>query len=256
VIDEYLGAGEYAGKGNREAYLTALENTVDTSTHAVISGKAPKGATLRLRKEFSTPTWEGSFTDRLDSTMKVGTDGRYTWHVNQSTRPVVQDKLVEITENQPVRSQSFQGGPTTIGQAVDHTFTVTETGIDVMQVDLDWPTPDDLDLEVYRKNADGSLTEVGGSGNTVGEKEQTQIAAPAPGDYVLRVINFASVAPSYTLTATLFDSTLISSDEVPGLIEAWTLTCEKDGRVLQRVPVVIDRGQHVRVDLSECAKRW
>ncbi|GAA2114339.1 M14 family zinc carboxypeptidase [Nocardioides bigeumensis] len=256
VVDEYLGAGAYAGKGNREAYLAALENAVDTATHAVISGKAPKGATLRLRKEFSTPTWEGSFTDRLNSTMKVGMDGRYTWHVNQSTRPVVQDKLVEITEDQPVRSQSFQGGPTTVGQSVDHPFTVTETGIDVLQVDLDWPTPDDLDLEVYRKNADGSLTEVGSSGNSVNEKEQTQIGAPAPGDYVLRVINFASIAPSYTLTATLFDSAVVSSEEVPGLIETWTLTCEKDGRVLQRESVVVDRGQQVRVDLAECSRRW
>jgi hypothetical protein len=29
VVDEYLGAGEYAGKGNREAFLLALENAVD-----------------------------------------------------------------------------------------------------------------------------------------------------------------------------------------------------------------------------------
>ena len=119
----------------------------------------------------------------------------------------MQDKLVEITEDEPVRSQTYQGGPTTVGQHVDHPFTVTETGIDLLQVDLDWPTPDDLDLEVYKKNADGSLTEVGSSGNFVGEKERAEIGAPAPGDYVLRVINFASTTPTYTLTATLFDST-------------------------------------------------
>ena len=50
VIDEYLGAGPYAGKGNREAYLIALENAVDPTTHSVLTGKAPAGATLRLRK--------------------------------------------------------------------------------------------------------------------------------------------------------------------------------------------------------------
>ena len=49
---------------------------------------------------------------------------------------------------------------------------MTETDVDLLKVDLDWPTPDDLDLEVYRKNADGSLTEVGSSGNSVGEKER------------------------------------------------------------------------------------
>ncbi len=256
VVDEYLGAGEYAGKGNREAYLAALENTVDTATHAVITGKAPKGATLRLRKQFSTPTWESSFTDTLDTTMKVGPTGRYTWHVNQSTRPVVMDKLVEITSDEPVRSQSYAGGPTAVNQTVDHPFTVTETGMDVLQVDLDWPTPDDLDLEVYRKNADGSLTQVGSSGNAPGEKERAEIAAPTPGSYVLRVINFASVSPTYDLTATLFDSQVVSSTEVPGLIETWTLTCEKDGRVLQRESVVVDRGDQAKLDLKECSKRW
>ena len=256
VIDEYLGAGAYAGKGNREAYLAALENTVNTATHSVISGSAPKGATLRLRKQFATPTWESSFIDNLNTTMKVGSNGKYAWHVNQSTRPVVMDKLVEITEDEPVRTETYQGGPTTVGQEVDHPFTVTETGIDLLQVDLDWPSPDDMDLEVYKKNADGSLTEVGSSGNFVGEKERAEIGAPAPGDYVLRVINFASTSPTYTLTATLFDSTVVSSEEVPGLIETWTMTCEKDGRVLQQESVVVNRGQQAKVNWSECAARW
>ncbi len=256
VIDEYLGAGTYAGKGNREAYLVALENTVNAATHSVITGKAPKGATLRLRKQFSSPTWAGSFTDTLNSSMLVGATGKYTWHVNQSTRPVVQDKLVEITEDKPVRSQTFTGGATSIGDSVDHAFKVTESNMDVLEVALDWPTPDDLDLEVYRKNADGTLTQVGTSGNAPGEKEKAEIAAPAPGDYVLRVINYASVAPSYTLAATLFDSTTVSSETVPGLIESWTLTCEKAGKVLQSVPVVVDRGQQAKVDLSTCARRW
>ncbi|MGH3345383.1 MAG: PPC domain-containing protein, partial [Nocardioides sp.] len=174
---------------------------------------------------------------------------------NQSTRPVVQEKLVEITEDQPVRSQSYQGGPTTVGQEVDHDFTITETGIDVLQVDLDWPSPDDLDLEVYKKNADGSLTEVGSSGNFVGDKESVEIGAPETGDYVLRVINFASTTPTYDLTATLFDSTVVSSEEVPGLIENWTLTCEVGGKVLQQVPVIIDRGEQSKIDLSTCINR-
>jgi hypothetical protein len=83
-----------------------------------------------------------------------------------------------------------------------------------------------------------------------------QIAAPEPGTYVLRVINFASVSPTYTVTATLFDSAVVDSTEVPGLIESWTLSCEKNGRVLEQVPVVVDRGQQVKVDLKTCASRW
>ena len=55
-IDEYLGAGAYAGKGNREAYFIALENTADATKHSVIEGTGPPGAQLRLRKAFLTET--------------------------------------------------------------------------------------------------------------------------------------------------------------------------------------------------------
>ena len=55
VVDQYLGTGEYAGTGNRGAYLVALEHTIDTRYHGVLKGKAPKGATLRLKKVFDTP---------------------------------------------------------------------------------------------------------------------------------------------------------------------------------------------------------
>lgn len=253
VVDEYVGAGQYAGKGNREAYLIAFESAVSRTSHAVISGKAPVGATLRLRKEFSTPTWspENDFTDSLETTM-VTSGKTFAWDVNQSTRPVVQSRLVKLLGEEPTRSETFTGtaAPTT---SVDHELVVTEADQEIMQVELDWPTPDDLDLEVYRKNADGSLTEVGSSGNFVGDKEKATINAPTPGTYVLRVINFASVSPTYTLTASLFNAT---EQTTAPLVEAWTLTCEKSGQVLQTVPIVVDRGQQVSVDLKECTRRW
>ena len=43
VVDEYLGAGEYAGKGNREAYLIALEHAAANASHGRIVGSAPRG---------------------------------------------------------------------------------------------------------------------------------------------------------------------------------------------------------------------
>jgi hypothetical protein len=251
VVDEYLGAGAYAGKGNREAYLVAFEDAVSRTSHAVISGKAPAGATLRLRKQFSTPTWspENDFTDSLESSMV--TSGRsFTWDVNQSTRPAVQARLVKLLDEEPTRSEIFSGTAAP-GSSVDHELVVTEADQEILQVVLDWPTPDDLDLEVYRKNADGSLTEVGSSGNFVGEKEKATINAPAPGTYVLRVINFASVSPTYTLTAGLYNAT---EQTTAPLVEAWTLTCEMDGQVLQTVPVIVERGQHVKVDLQACGR--
>ena len=95
-------------------------------------------------------------------------------------------------------------------------------------------------------------SEVGSSGNFVGEKERVLLQDPEQGSYVLRAINFASVAPSWTLTASLFDA---ETSTVPGLVENWTLTCERDGRVVERVPVVIDRGQQLRVNLIACGRR-
>jgi hypothetical protein len=250
VVDQYLGAGQYAGKGNREAFLIALENAVDPATHSMLTGKAPAGATLRLRKTFATPTWDGVVQDTLDTTMSVGPDGRYTWHVNPSTRPVVMDRQVETVSGEPVQKESWTG-TTPPGQATDQEFTIDQA-VDLFEVQLDWPTPDDLDLEIYRKNADGSLTQVGGSGNFVGEKERALLQDPEPGTYVLRVINFASVTPSWTLTASLFTT---DSRTVAGLVETWTMTCERDGRVIQRVPVTVDRGQRLRVDLTACGRR-
>src|SRR3712207_9224668 len=102
-----------------------------------------------------------------------------------------------------------------------------------------------MDLEVYRRNADGSLAQVGSSGNSVAEKERVLLQDPEQGTYVLRAVNFASVTPSWTLTASLFEA---QTSTAPGLVENWTLTCERDGRVLERVPVVVERGQQLRVD--------
>jgi hypothetical protein len=89
VVDEYVGAGAYAAKGNREAFLIALENAADPGRHSVITGTAPAGATLRLSKTFGTPTSFGPIRDRLLSTLVVPSGGKFTWHVNPSTRPSV-----------------------------------------------------------------------------------------------------------------------------------------------------------------------
>ncbi|OAH13083.1 carboxypeptidase T precursor [Streptomyces jeddahensis] len=251
VVDEYLGSGQYAGKGNREAFLLALESAVDPESHSVISGKAPEGATLRLKKTFATPTWSGTIKDTLDTTMTVGEGGSYTWHVNPSTRPVVKARQIEVISSEPLKRQTYTG-TTTPTQPSDQEFTV-DRAADVLEVKLDWATPDDLDLYVFRKNADGSLSQVGSSTGSVGEKERVLRDDPEQGTYVLRVENWASVAPSWTLTASLYDAT---ADEVGGVIENWTLSCEKDGKVLEQVPVVVDRGQRVKADLKTCAKKW
>jgi hypothetical protein len=90
-------AAEYAR--NREAYLVALRSTADTARHAVLEGRARPGTILRAHKEQDSQTlpvlldFAGTtgaslpFHDVLDTTMTVGSSGRFAWHVNQSTRP-------------------------------------------------------------------------------------------------------------------------------------------------------------------------
>ena len=256
VVDQYLGAGDYEGQGNREAYLTALESTADASMHSLIQTRAPAGATLRIRKQFATPTYDGSsFTDHLESSMTVPANGRAAWHVNPSTRPLVQERQQEVLASEPTSEQTFTSStPLLPTQHEDVEFTV-DAPADLMEVSLDWPTPDDYDLEVYRENADGSLTQVASSGAFVGEKETATLEAPTPGTYVLRVINFASVSPTWTMTAGLYDTTSETVGE--GLVENWTLTCERpDGTVLQTVAVVVERGQVTKPNLATCRTRY
>jgi carboxypeptidase T len=90
MADFYFGEGAHAGKGNREAWLIALESTANAARHSVIQGSGPAGAVLRLHKTFDTPNNDGStFKDTLDSTTVVPAGGSYTWHTNPSTRPLI-----------------------------------------------------------------------------------------------------------------------------------------------------------------------
>ena len=249
VVDEYLGAGEYAGKGNREAFLVALEAAVDRSSHAVLEGRAPEGATLRLVRAGSIPTWDaGSFEERVETTLEAS--GAFRWHVNPSTRPIVMSRRAAILAEEPATSETWEGMTPPLNESADTTW-VLPADADAAQISLDWLAPDDLDLEVYRQEADGTLTKVGSSGNVPGLKEQVLLSEPTAGTYILRVINFAAVTPTYTLTAETFQTDVVIT---PGLVEAWTLTCEVDGEVLQRIPVIVDRGQQAKVDLRPCER--
>ncbi|HEU5083390.1 MAG TPA: M14 family zinc carboxypeptidase [Acidimicrobiales bacterium] len=252
VVDEYLGAGEYAGKGNREAYLIALEAAIDPTTHSIVAGDATPGATLRLTRTGSTPTWTGSFTDTVDTVLRVPADGRFEWHTNPSTRPLAMSKRFQVLAEEPTEEEVFTGTVPAPAEHVDVEWQVDQPAT-IANVALDWSLPDDLDLEVYRKEADGSLTQVGSSGSFVGEKELATFMDPQPGTYVLRVINFAAVpGQPFTLTATTH---LADTETTTGLIEAWTLTCEVDGEVVEQVPVIVDRGQRVLVDLEVCGPK-
>jgi murein tripeptide amidase MpaA len=257
VIDEYLGTADYhedefTGRGNREAYLIALEAALDPSTHAIIAGDAYPGTTLRLTRTGSMPTWdpEVTFSDTVETELVVPADGRFEWHVNPSTRPIQMAKRFQVLADEPTQSfveNRAAPGPT---EHVDVPWKI-DTATDVANVAIDWPLPDDIDLEVYRVSADGTEKLVGSSGNFVDAKERTTFPAVA-GDYVIRIINFAAVpGQPVTVTAETFAA---EQETVSGLIENWTLTCERDG-VVEQVPVIVDRGQRVTVDLDVCGPK-
>jgi hypothetical protein len=99
VVDQYLGTGSLAGKGNRGAFLAALEHAASSAEHATIAGRAGRGAELTLRKDFEL--WTNPFlqpdgtvrpvplAEHLTSAMDVtSSDGRFAWSVNPSLRPV------------------------------------------------------------------------------------------------------------------------------------------------------------------------
>ena len=265
VVDEYLGAGIYAGKGNREAYLIALANAADARHHSVLSGKAPAGAVLTLVKQFPTKTSQTdafgnpvTIADRLETTLTVPSGGKYTWHVNGSTRPEVMEHRVRILAEEPTREETTTRAAVvwTPGDHVDIPFSLPETGVGALRVKLDWPTPDDLDLEVYYVKPDGSLLEVGSSGNFILEKEEALIELPEPGSYILRVINFASVTTTFTTTVGLYG--FVGEDVFGGnIVESYSLSCARpDGTVLQTTAVTVDRGRTARVDLRDCVRRF
>ena len=273
TVASYFGAGKTAGRGNREAFSIALAAAADRTYHSVIAADAPVGALLRLQKTFKTlsspvregetqftsdPGSEGStiaVTDALDTTM-VST-GHVEWHVNPSTRPAVMERRVYGVQDEPTRTWKHDGTAPALNQHVDVPFTLTAADASAqLDVDLDWPTPDDLDLEVFRKD-DEHLSSVGQSGNTAGQKEHVSVEHPIPGAYVLRVVNYASVAPTFTLTAATFREGVTKVHPALAPFEEWTLSClTPAGAVLQQQKVLVSRGDRVVVDLGECRRRW
>ncbi|MGH2981320.1 MAG: M14 family zinc carboxypeptidase, partial [Solirubrobacterales bacterium] len=276
VVAEYTGTAPAAGGGgNREAYFIASESTADTSRHSVLSGSAPAGATLRLSKTFQTPTTAevpGQFEDTLDTTMIVPANGSFAWHINPSTRPLVADSSGREPTGDPSAPQSFSGAPGASAIPCadaesedqtcfnDHPFTVPGgAGIDNAKatVRIDWSTPvSDWDMKVFRdSDGDGSSVgetdEVGVSAQGTTAFEETTFSEPLlePGEYVVRVVNFAAVEPYQGSVSFAGPDPLVPAQE-----ESWTLTCELGGSVRTAGQVTIDRGEAQTLDLSSCSR--
>jgi zinc carboxypeptidase len=273
TVAEWNGTTNYAtGGGNRAAYYIAQENTADATKHSVISGKAPAGAVLRLKKTFQTPTYSGStFTDTLDTTLVVPSSGVFEWHTNPSTRPLVAKGSGRPAHGTPSAPITFASSKSTTPCAnfdtpppdcyEDHLIKVPSgTGIDNAKATfrVEWPTPvSDYDMKVYKADAAGKATgdpvATSGNGATSGVLgyEEASILDPA-GSYVVRVINYAGVEP-WTGKVTFEGPPPASAPQQ----ETWTLFCEQPEGVLRSArQVYVGRGEKRTLDLrSDCKVR-
>jgi len=300
VVAEYEGTTDEADKdgdpaesgGNREAYFIAQEAAADPETHSIVTGQAPKDATLRIQKSFLTDTYcseparqddsscadenQEPFRDHLESSMEVSGSGsglgRFEFHMNPSTRPIVAGETGRPAEGPPSGPKRFSGGPQTTTPCADantsddscfndHPFTVPGgASVDNAKavVRIEWPTPaSDWDMKVFRdSNGDGSSVgetkEVGVSAQGTTNFEEATIVEPTlreGGKYVVRVVNFAAFEP-YNGTVTFGGP----EDFDPAEVESWTLTCERGGRVITSQQLTIARADRKELDLSGCAR--
>ena len=107
-------------------------------------------------------------------------------------------------------------------------------------------------MKVYRADSAGNASgdPVATSAQGLTNFEQVALAPdPAPGVYVVRVVNFAALEP-WTGKVT-FDG---PEPFKPALKEAWTLTCERPERTARSSrQVFVDRGERLAIDLrNEC----
>src|SRR5688500_16855424 len=91
------------------------ESTLNEQRHSVIEGQAIPGATLRLVKRFKTETYLQVvtpptgliFDDKLETTYDVPQSGVFRWHINPSSRPIVEKDRGRAPEGDPSPSQDI-----------------------------------------------------------------------------------------------------------------------------------------------------
>jgi hypothetical protein len=231
---------------------------------------------LRLGKTFQTPTSLRNadrsfvtFTDTLATVMDVPANGTFEWHVNPSTRPLRVRDRGRTPTGPPSDPLSFSGLPNESaipcadfdtedeGCYNDHPFEIPGAPYDnaYAVIRAEWTTPgSDWDMKIYRDvNGDGTSAgdpKVGQSGQGPTDFEQSTLGAPAPGKYIVRMINYAAAEP-YDVTVTFYGPDRFEAKET----ETWTMTCELPAGKLQWAKQVkVDRGKKVSFDLRKDCK--
>ena len=274
VVAEYLGLPPAAGAGqggNREAYYRFATANLDKSYHSTITGTAPHGRQLTVRKQFTSLTSPVivddsdpnltkdpiEYRDRLSSSLDTR-GGRFSWAVNPSTRPVVAGRSGRVAQApaQPTATLTNPAGVPAEGESEFATFTIT--GLPTYDngraaVTVSWPgVPGDeaLDWDVFVYNSAGDLV---GQAATLADPEVAALIDPVPGTYTVEVNNYQGGT-----AATDWSGKVVFEQPKPpvvtGVKEAWMMTCaKKNGDVVASRQVVVDRGQSV--DVGNACKR-
>jgi hypothetical protein len=198
------------------------------------------------------------FPDSLESKLRSD-GGRFLWHMNPSTRPIVAGRYGRDPTGPP-QSQILFANPA--GQPAENVeanyldgayeaipFTVAgppEVDNGKMTVHIQWSNPE-TDWDLYVVNAAGEVvTQSASFGDTT---EDAVLFDPPPGQYTAHVVNFDQVdgAPFDDWT----NGSVTFASPTPlrrGPKEAWTLTCKDRGGHLRAIrDLVVDRGDRVNV---------
>jgi hypothetical protein len=209
--------------------------------------------------------------DFLDTSVNVPINGQVSWHVNPSTRPFLttEQRVPGETAATPYRTDSYKNEEETRSSqlpaedgdtrptSADRTFTITPAE-NTKRVVIDLQAEgdvDDYDIELFVRNADGSLTSKRTSGEALGTPEHIELDGTdmVPGEYVLRVKNYLSFEQGWSATVQRFTGT--PDTVIPARKEAWTLTCSMgQGKALEKRDVYVARGQTVALKLA-CGRK-
>jgi hypothetical protein len=265
VVAEYVGLAPAAGAGqggNRAAYFQMARAVRDRSLHSVITGHAPRRTTLKIEKSFTSETAPVindtggvdeplTYTDELESWLRPR-DGRFAWHVNPSTRPVLVGRWGRepLAPTQPREDLANPPGIPEEEQSETISFTVgglPEYDNFTAELHLAWADPDvDWDVVVY--DAEGDFV---AAAESLANPEVARLIEPAAGEYTAEIINYSGGATS-DYTAWL-EFTPPPTEVVTGVKESWKFSClDHRGRTLAEREVVVDRGQ--RVDIGRACR--
>jgi hypothetical protein len=247
--DAHEHTEDNVGGGNREAFLIAFENAVNTDTHSVVTGTAPAGATLTLDRTGVFPLWDGSpVTDTVETSMLVGESGEFTWHVNPSTRPFVDSRKAPVF-GEPKDELKTSGSVLPLNSTTTK-FEVTQPA-DVLNATVRTAIPVDGQVVRYAqfhlRLFDPAGTEVAaatafGPVNTISWTGPKDGSGVPTGTYTLQISNRIAATSQYNLDAATLD---IISDMTPGQTEQWTLTCLVGGTAVGQTELTVGRGQSV-----------